>query len=67
MFFFSGRQFNKDGDSVIWWSEKSIANFQEREQCIIDQYSQYVLPENNKTVRTVLQVQSLHHVNIETQ
>ncbi|XP_072047754.1 membrane metallo-endopeptidase-like 1 [Amphiura filiformis] len=46
-----GRQFNKDGDFVIWWSEESIDNFENHAQCIIDQYSQYVVPENNKTIK----------------
>ncbi|XP_072047751.1 endothelin-converting enzyme 2-like [Amphiura filiformis] len=46
----NGRKFNKDGNETVWWSDESIDNFEKRAQCIIDQYSQYVVPENNRTI-----------------
>ncbi|XP_072047168.1 membrane metallo-endopeptidase-like 1 [Amphiura filiformis] len=45
-----GRKFDKDGNLKQWWSDESSENFNERAQCIIDQYSQYAMPEINKTL-----------------
>lgn len=30
---------------MMWWRDSSIRNFYEKAQCMIDQYSQYVLPQ----------------------
>ncbi|GFT82831.1 neprilysin-1 [Nephila pilipes] len=38
-----GRQFDKDGNLKQWWNEATVRRFRERAQCIIDQYSSYVL------------------------
>ena len=46
----AGRQFDKDGNLVQWWDDVVIARFKERAQCIIDQYSNYTLPEVNMQV-----------------
>lgn len=40
-----GRQFDKDGNMMQWWNEKTIKNFRDRAQCIIDQYSRYKIDE----------------------
>ncbi|KAF7273625.1 hypothetical protein GWI33_013669 [Rhynchophorus ferrugineus] len=40
-----GRLFDEFGNLKMRWKESSIKNFYEKAQCIIDQYSQYVLPE----------------------
>ncbi|XP_026469709.1 neprilysin-4-like [Ctenocephalides felis] len=40
-----GRLFDKEGNLHKWWSEKSIDAFHERAQCLIDQYSNYTVPE----------------------
>ena len=42
---FAGRQFDKDGNLVQWWDDVVISHFKERAQCIIDQYSNYTVPE----------------------
>ena len=34
-----GRNLDKNGNINYWWTEKSKNNFNERAQCIIDQYS----------------------------
>ncbi|KAK0393533.1 hypothetical protein QR680_000260 [Steinernema hermaphroditum] len=39
-----GSQFDKDGNLENWWNNDSLAGFQERKKCIIDQYSQYKVP-----------------------
>ncbi|CAF1615486.1 unnamed protein product [Rotaria sp. Silwood1] len=38
-----GRQYDKNGNRVPWWSNSIINQFNERKQCIIDQYSNYTL------------------------
>lgn len=38
-----GRQFDKDGNMREWWNNVTIEKFKERAQCIIDQYSSYVV------------------------
>ena len=43
LFIFLGRQFDKDGNLKQWWNEATVRRFRERAQCIIDQYSSYVL------------------------
>ncbi|XP_030763667.1 neprilysin-4-like [Sitophilus oryzae] len=40
-----GRLFDQFGNLKMWWKDSSIRNFYEKAQCIIDQYSQYMLPE----------------------
>ena len=37
----TGRQFDKDGNMRMWWSEKAVQVFNERAKCFMDQYSKY--------------------------
>ena len=39
----AGRQYDKDGNLRQWWNNGTIKAFRQRAQCIIDQYSSYVL------------------------
>ncbi|XP_048752653.1 endothelin-converting enzyme homolog isoform X3 [Ostrea edulis] len=41
-----GREYDKYGNLHSWWNNQSIVNFQNRTQCIVDQYSQYKLGNN---------------------
>lgn len=45
-----GRQFDKDGNMKQWWNNATIKRFRTRAQCIIDQYSSYVLEDINTNV-----------------
>ncbi|CAF2919323.1 unnamed protein product [Rotaria sp. Silwood2] len=36
-----GRQFDKDGNRVPWWSDETIQNFINRKTCIVEQYSNF--------------------------
>lgn len=45
-----GRQFDKDGNDRNWWKPKTDARYRERAQCIIEQYSNYTVPENGLRV-----------------
>ncbi|KFM76718.1 Membrane metallo-endopeptidase-like 1, partial [Stegodyphus mimosarum] len=36
-----GRQFDKDGNNVNWWDQKTDELFKKKAQCIIDQYSNF--------------------------
>ena len=40
-----GRQFDKEGNLKEWWNNATVQTFYQRTQCIIDQYSSYVLQE----------------------
>ncbi|CAF2098157.1 unnamed protein product [Rotaria magnacalcarata] len=46
----SGRQFDKDGNRVSWWTQETIDQFTERKKCIVDQYSNYTLTQINRTL-----------------
>ncbi|XP_054160650.1 neprilysin-2-like isoform X2 [Oppia nitens] len=48
-----GRQFDKDGNNKNWWDSQTDSNFKDRTQCIIDQYSNYTVPENNLQINGV--------------
>ncbi|UJR32874.1 hypothetical protein I4U23_020335 [Adineta vaga] len=43
----NGRQFDKDGNRVPWWSNETIQKFIERKSCIVEQYSNYTVPNLN--------------------
>ncbi len=38
-----GRQFDATGNLRNWWTKKDAAAFEERTQCLVDQYGQYVV------------------------
>lgn len=46
----NGRQFDKDGNRILWWTAETIERFNERKTCIVDQYSSYILEQLNITV-----------------
>ena len=46
----TGRQFDKDGNLQQWWSQDVIDAFEDRAQCMIDQYDSYVVEQVNMTV-----------------
>ncbi|EEC10627.1 neprilysin, putative [Ixodes scapularis] len=45
-----GRQFDKDGNLKQWWNNQTVRTFRERAQCMVDQYSSYVLEDVNLNV-----------------
>ncbi len=45
-----GRQFDKDGNKVSWWTNETIDAFNRRKECIIQQYSNYTLTQVNLQV-----------------
>ncbi|XP_015123799.1 endothelin-converting enzyme homolog [Diachasma alloeum] len=46
----SGRRFNKNGDTVVWWNQDAIDKYQERAQCFINQFNNYVIYDDGKEV-----------------
>ncbi|CAF0837890.1 unnamed protein product [Adineta steineri] len=46
----NGRQFDKDGNRVLWWTPETIEKFIERKTCIVDQYSNYTVAQINRKV-----------------
>ncbi|KAH9392669.1 Membrane metallo-endopeptidase-like 1 [Tyrophagus putrescentiae] len=45
-----GRQFDKNGNMKQWWNNATIKRFRSRTECIIDQYSSYVLEDISTNV-----------------
>lgn len=43
-----GRQFDAQGNLKDWWGKKDAAAFNQRAQCITDQYAQYTVVDNIK-------------------
>jgi endothelin-converting enzyme/putative endopeptidase len=43
-----GRQFDADGNLRDWWTAEDAKRFQERSQCVVDQYAQYVVVDDIK-------------------
>ncbi|CAF3477996.1 unnamed protein product [Rotaria socialis] len=43
----SGRQFDKDGNRIPWWTKETVQEFNERKTCIVDQYSNFTVPNIN--------------------
>ncbi|XP_036610533.1 neprilysin [Trichosurus vulpecula] len=37
----NGRNFNKDGDLIDWWTQESAKNFKEQSQCMVHQYGNF--------------------------
>jgi predicted metalloendopeptidase len=46
----NGRQFDKDGNRILWWTPETIDQFIERKTCIVDQYSNYTVTQINLRV-----------------
>ncbi|KAK4446366.1 hypothetical protein QBC34DRAFT_450803 [Podospora aff. communis PSN243] len=40
----TGSQYNEDAEPVQWWDNTTIAAYEERLQCFVDQYSNYTYP-----------------------
>ncbi|KAL7840654.1 hypothetical protein AOLI_G00259770 [Acnodon oligacanthus] len=47
----NGRKYDKDGNLDQWWSNASIASFNDKTQCMIDQYNTYHWKEAGLNVR----------------
>ena len=45
-----GRQYDKDGNKIQWWTAETISQFVERKKCIIDQYGNYTMDLINQSV-----------------
>jgi putative endopeptidase len=43
-----GRQFDANGNLKDWWTKKDAKEFQQRSQCIVDQYAQYKVVDDIK-------------------
>src|SRR5712672_1045858 len=43
-----GRQFDAQGNLKDWWTEKDAREFNDRAQCIVDQYAQYTIVDDVK-------------------
>ena len=41
--FYIGREYDKMGNLRPWWNNASIGRFEEKTNCMVDQYSQYTV------------------------
>jgi membrane metallo-endopeptidase-like protein 1 len=39
----NGRQYDKDGNRIPWWSAETIEKFNDRKKCIVEQYGNYTV------------------------
>ncbi|RKF76155.1 Endothelin-converting enzyme 1 [Golovinomyces cichoracearum] len=39
-----GRHYDQNGNYTDWWDNETIANFEHRSQCFVDQYSNFTVP-----------------------
>lgn len=45
-----GRQYDKDGNKVSWWTNETIGAFNKNKDCIIQQYNNYTVTQVNLQV-----------------
>jgi len=45
-----GRQFDKSGNLVDWWTQETLKGFTNGAKCYIDQYGSIVDPDTSKNV-----------------
>ena len=50
-FFCTGRKYDKNGNLDQWWSNSSVTGFNEKTQCMIEQYNDYHWEEAGLNVR----------------
>lgn len=46
-----GRQFDMNGKNMSWWTSATIDQFNNRKKCIVDQYSNFKVPNFDIKVR----------------
>lgn len=51
-----GRQYDKDGNQIPWWTNETITTFNQRKKCIVDQYSNYTVTQAKEKVRSFTEV-----------
>ena len=54
MCIFAGRQFDINGNAKQWWSKEVIEKFNQRAQCIVNQYSSYTVSEVGMNVSKIM-------------
>lgn len=62
--FFAGRKYDKNGNAVQWWTQKTIDKYELLAQCFVDQYNGYLVPglEENIHVRIKVIAFSRDHI-----
>jgi len=50
----TGRQYDKDGNKISWWTNETIDAFNQSKTCIISQYNNYTLLQLQKQVNGIL-------------
>jgi membrane metallo-endopeptidase-like protein 1 len=45
-----GRYYDKNGNQISWWSDKTSTVFDKQKECIIEQYNNYTMAQINLQV-----------------
>jgi predicted metalloendopeptidase len=45
-----GRQYDKEGNQIQWWTNETINEFNKQKKCIIDQYNNYTTNDINISI-----------------
>ncbi|CAH0386035.1 unnamed protein product [Bemisia tabaci] len=46
----TGRKYDKTGNKLPWWTNKTINEYMNKTECFVEQYSSYYLPEINQSI-----------------
>jgi predicted metalloendopeptidase len=49
-----GRLYDKHGNLDNWWEDESAKNFEEKAQCLVNQYNQYKVGEDSVSADSTL-------------
>ena len=65
--FYIGRMYDKYGNyGTLWWTQKSVEQYEKRSACMIDQYSQFSYFNKKVSGKFFLLLANSYHVGLES-